>query len=257
MLTRSGWMVEAASDTIGPSVTDRGARSPGWSSRRPASRTGIAMPARPTISSVSAAVIKLALWDGRDTSSTTGSETKMIRDGRSVPVMVVVPPGVWHALRNESGQPAGYINVTGPGSTPTRTRTTGGSRRERPEFRPFCNRRWKQARIGFGDAFCLTLITDDVEVAAHASTPGSIAWGSTWNTWARPSDHLERTRESSGTIGTTWNGFPAFRSRQEPRSWRPDPGRRTLPVQPRRRRGLKSRRRLTTQAPAAKASIGL
>ena len=27
------------------------------------------------------------------------------------PVMVIVPPGVWHALRNESGQPAGYINV--------------------------------------------------------------------------------------------------------------------------------------------------
>ena len=24
---------------------------------------------------------------------------------------MIVPPGVWHALRNESGQPAGYINV--------------------------------------------------------------------------------------------------------------------------------------------------
>ena len=25
--------------------------------------------------------------------------------------MVIVPPGVWHGLRNESGVPAGYINV--------------------------------------------------------------------------------------------------------------------------------------------------
>lgn len=25
--------------------------------------------------------------------------------------MVVVPPGVWHALRNESGQAAGYLNI--------------------------------------------------------------------------------------------------------------------------------------------------
>ena len=25
--------------------------------------------------------------------------------------MVYIPPGVWHALRNESGAPAGYINV--------------------------------------------------------------------------------------------------------------------------------------------------
>ena len=27
------------------------------------------------------------------------------------PVMVVVPPGVYHRLRNESGAPAGYIVV--------------------------------------------------------------------------------------------------------------------------------------------------
>jgi dTDP-4-dehydrorhamnose 3,5-epimerase len=25
--------------------------------------------------------------------------------------MVIVPPGVWHALRNESGAPAGYLNM--------------------------------------------------------------------------------------------------------------------------------------------------
>jgi dTDP-4-dehydrorhamnose 3,5-epimerase len=28
------------------------------------------------------------------------------------PVLVIIPPGVWHALRNESGEPAGYLNVT-------------------------------------------------------------------------------------------------------------------------------------------------
>jgi dTDP-4-dehydrorhamnose 3,5-epimerase len=28
------------------------------------------------------------------------------------PLMIVVPPGIWHGLRNESGAPAGYINVT-------------------------------------------------------------------------------------------------------------------------------------------------
>jgi HpcH/HpaI aldolase/citrate lyase family len=32
--------------------------------------------------------------------------------GAMRPVAVIVPPGVWHALRNESGMPAGYLNVT-------------------------------------------------------------------------------------------------------------------------------------------------
>jgi dTDP-4-dehydrorhamnose 3,5-epimerase len=34
-----------------------------------------------------------------------------VRIGAMRPVMVVVPPEVWHGLRNESGAPAGYINV--------------------------------------------------------------------------------------------------------------------------------------------------
>jgi dTDP-4-dehydrorhamnose 3,5-epimerase len=55
--------------------------------------------------------IKLALWDGRDTSPTKGA-TEIVRIGSARPVMVIVPPGVWHALRNESGQPAGYLNFT-------------------------------------------------------------------------------------------------------------------------------------------------
>jgi dTDP-4-dehydrorhamnose 3,5-epimerase len=55
--------------------------------------------------------IKLALWDGRDKSSTKGA-TEVIRFGAMRPLMVVVPAGVWHGLRNESGAPAGYLNFT-------------------------------------------------------------------------------------------------------------------------------------------------
>jgi dTDP-4-dehydrorhamnose 3,5-epimerase len=54
--------------------------------------------------------IKLALWDGRAGSPTKGA-TEVLRIGAIRPVMVVVPPGVWHALRNESGQAAGYLNI--------------------------------------------------------------------------------------------------------------------------------------------------
>jgi dTDP-4-dehydrorhamnose 3,5-epimerase len=55
--------------------------------------------------------IKLALWDGRDASPTKGA-SEVVRIGAIRPVMVIVPPGVWHGLRNESGQPAGYLNFT-------------------------------------------------------------------------------------------------------------------------------------------------
>jgi dTDP-4-dehydrorhamnose 3,5-epimerase len=54
--------------------------------------------------------IKLALWDNRDNSQTKGA-TEVVRIGAIRPVMVIVPPGVWHGLRNESGAPAGYLNM--------------------------------------------------------------------------------------------------------------------------------------------------
>jgi dTDP-4-dehydrorhamnose 3,5-epimerase len=54
--------------------------------------------------------IKLALWDMRDDSPTKGT-TDIFRIGAIRPVMVVVPPGIWHALRNECGEPAGYLNI--------------------------------------------------------------------------------------------------------------------------------------------------
>ena len=54
--------------------------------------------------------VRLALWDGRADSPTRG-ESEIFRLGALRPVMVIVPPGIWHALRNESGAPSGYLNV--------------------------------------------------------------------------------------------------------------------------------------------------
>ncbi len=55
--------------------------------------------------------LRLALFDGREGSSTRGA-SEVIHLGEIRPVMVVVPPGVWHALRNLSGAHAGYLNMT-------------------------------------------------------------------------------------------------------------------------------------------------
>jgi dTDP-4-dehydrorhamnose 3,5-epimerase len=55
--------------------------------------------------------IKLALWDDRDESPTKGA-TDIIRLGAARPLVVIVPPRVWHGMRNESGMPAAYLNVT-------------------------------------------------------------------------------------------------------------------------------------------------
>jgi dTDP-4-dehydrorhamnose 3,5-epimerase len=57
-----------------------------------------------------AGTIKLALWDGRDASPSKGA-TEIIRIGPDHPTMVIVPPGVWHGLRNEGGEPAAYVQV--------------------------------------------------------------------------------------------------------------------------------------------------
>jgi dTDP-4-dehydrorhamnose 3,5-epimerase len=54
--------------------------------------------------------LRLALWDQRTDSPTCG-QSEIIRLGALRPVMVVVPPGVWHGLRNESGLSAGYLNI--------------------------------------------------------------------------------------------------------------------------------------------------
>lgn len=54
--------------------------------------------------------IRLVLWDGRQASPTYGA-TEVFRLGALRPTMVIVPPGIWHALRNESGEPSGYLNM--------------------------------------------------------------------------------------------------------------------------------------------------
>lgn len=55
-------------------------------------------------------IIKLALYDARPNSTTNGA-TETILFGAIAPLMVVVPPGVWHGLRNETNSPGSYLNV--------------------------------------------------------------------------------------------------------------------------------------------------
>jgi dTDP-4-dehydrorhamnose 3,5-epimerase len=54
-------------------------------------------------------VIKLCLHDDRENSPTQG-RSNVFRFGDLRPSLVVVPPGVWHGLRNETRAPAGFIN---------------------------------------------------------------------------------------------------------------------------------------------------
>lgn len=54
--------------------------------------------------------IKLCLYDDRPGSPTHGV-SNTFRVGELRPSLVVVPPGVWHGLRNETGERAGYINA--------------------------------------------------------------------------------------------------------------------------------------------------
>jgi dTDP-4-dehydrorhamnose 3,5-epimerase len=53
--------------------------------------------------------VKLCLHDDREGSPTRGV-SNVLRIGALSPYLVIVPPGVWHGFRNESGAPAGFIN---------------------------------------------------------------------------------------------------------------------------------------------------
>lgn len=55
-------------------------------------------------------VIRLSLWDDRENSPTRGA-TAAIQLSSANRGMVLVPPGVWHGLRNETDAPAAYINL--------------------------------------------------------------------------------------------------------------------------------------------------
>jgi dTDP-4-dehydrorhamnose 3,5-epimerase len=109
ILTRSGFMTELfRSDwpVVGIAI-----RQINWVQLNPDAVTDWHSHARQTDHLVGVSGnIKLALWDNRKASPTRGA-SEIFRIGAIRPVMVVVPPGVWHGLRNESGEPAGYINI--------------------------------------------------------------------------------------------------------------------------------------------------
>lgn len=109
IITRSGFMTEVFRTDwpdVGISV-----RQVNWVQLNPGAVTDWHAHAKQTDHLIAVGGnIKLALWDNRDKSSTKGA-TEVVRMGAVRPVMVIVPSGVWHALRNESGEPAGYLNV--------------------------------------------------------------------------------------------------------------------------------------------------
>jgi dTDP-4-dehydrorhamnose 3,5-epimerase len=109
VLTRSGWMVELfRTDWPAIGITPRQVN---WVELSPNGVTDWHRHALQTDHLVGVGgVVKLALWDGRPRSATY-LESDVIRMGAARPVLVIVPPGVWHALRNESGAPAGYLNM--------------------------------------------------------------------------------------------------------------------------------------------------
>jgi dTDP-4-dehydrorhamnose 3,5-epimerase len=110
ILTRSGWMAEIfRTDWPDISIAPQHII---WVEMNPAGVTDWHRHANQTDHLIGVGGnIKVALWDGR-ADSPTYKQTDVFRIGSRRPVIVVVPPGVWHGLRNESGAPAGYLNVT-------------------------------------------------------------------------------------------------------------------------------------------------
>ena len=109
ILTRSGYMSEIfRTDWEG---LDIGVRQVNWMQLNPDGVTDWHVHHRQTDHLIAVGGgIKLALFDDRPMSPTKGA-SEIIRFGALRPLLVVVPSGVWHGLRNESGAPAGYINV--------------------------------------------------------------------------------------------------------------------------------------------------
>jgi dTDP-4-dehydrorhamnose 3,5-epimerase len=109
VLTRSGWMMEAYRTDW--AVGTNPVRQINWVELNPSAVTDWHCHEHQSDHIVGVGgPIKLVLWDDREGSPTRGA-TEIIRISALRPVMAVVPPGVWHALRNESGAPAGYLNV--------------------------------------------------------------------------------------------------------------------------------------------------
>ncbi|MGD8718677.1 MAG: dTDP-4-dehydrorhamnose 3,5-epimerase family protein [Candidatus Zixiibacteriota bacterium] len=59
---------------------------------------------------VVAGVGRIALYDGRDGSPTAGNVVEVIA-GEDNPVLVVVPPGVYHGFASANGEPVHVLNL--------------------------------------------------------------------------------------------------------------------------------------------------
>ena len=109
IITRSGWMAEIfRSDWLGHEVT---VQQVNYVMLNPHGVTDwhYHQVQNDRLIGISGA-IKLCLVDGR-ASSPTRDKIDIIRFGAVRPLLVKVPNGVWHALRNKSGEPAAYLNV--------------------------------------------------------------------------------------------------------------------------------------------------
>jgi dTDP-4-dehydrorhamnose 3,5-epimerase len=109
VITKSGFMTEIFRDDWPP--IDTTVRQVNWVELNPGAVTDWHVHYRQTDHLVGVnGNIKLALFDGRAGSPTQGA-TEVLRMGALRPILVIVPSGVWHGLRNESGERAGYVNM--------------------------------------------------------------------------------------------------------------------------------------------------
>ncbi len=53
---------------------------------------------------------RVALYDGRDGSPTQGNVMEVLA-GESSPVLIIIPPGVYHGFKAEGGRPAHIVNI--------------------------------------------------------------------------------------------------------------------------------------------------
>lgn len=59
---------------------------------------------------VNEGTIKVVLYDGRDNSPTFG-QINEFRSGSMRPMLIIVPPGVWHGVYNYGPTPANLLNI--------------------------------------------------------------------------------------------------------------------------------------------------
>ena len=155
--------------------------------------------------------IRLALWDGREASPTHGA-SEVIRLGALRPVMVIVPPGVWHALRNESGD-AGRLPQHGRRALRlcAARQLPAGAGHARSSRYPLA----LPAPATSATTFRLILLTNDPALAAAAELRACNGSASTSSISARPSARRATTRACRATTGASSRRSPACSSRPE------------------------------------------